>query len=367
MRADVFDPGAEFVFAHEIENPVGFDFGEKSSGRGELHKSQLCRTVGICAQRNAAARSPGNSQKIHAQILTIWIAIDFDGLIQFRGQAEDPVPIGLQTLTKIVNTTARMSQYLNVGIPERGQVTFGLIFRLAQRGVKTSQDDIQLPQAGALQVASSLGIEIQFNRAQEKGILSVAAGMRIESANFLRLLPQLGLINSSGNLQSFGVIGDCNVFISSQGGSSRHFQRGAGSIAPQSVHLQVASDLFQPIRPLIEDPAGFGNAKKSRANRRNVGDWRRIIDPAAEQRCNEGSDARELGERAAFSDKLFGFDFPKKCLPCRSPESSLCWIFCAFCFFRKQFSNGGIFEHRPAASRLEFGGPAVLGYREAGC
>jgi hypothetical protein len=85
VRADVFDPGAEFVPAHEIENPVGFDFRKKSSGRGELHKSQLCRTVGIGAQRDSAAGFSGDAQKIHAQILAIGITIDFDGFIQLRG------------------------------------------------------------------------------------------------------------------------------------------------------------------------------------------------------------------------------------------------------------------------------------------
>ena len=54
------------------------------------------------------------------------------------------------------------------------------------------------------------------------------------------------LIDAAGNFESFGMVGDGNVFIAASNGGLRHFRDRCRAIAPKRVHLQIALYAAQP-------------------------------------------------------------------------------------------------------------------------
>ena len=59
---------------------------------------------------------------------------------------------------------------------------------------------------------------------------------------------QLRFVDSSGDFESFGMIGYGDVFITAFLAGLRHLRDGSRSITPAAVHLQIAAQVFCPLR-----------------------------------------------------------------------------------------------------------------------
>jgi len=119
--------------------------------------------VRIGAQRYPAATSFCQFQQIDIQVLTIGIAINLDGLIKFSRKIENVLPISFQTETKIVNSSARVAQYVNVRISQSCEVALSLIFFLAQRRMKAAEYQVKACDGFTIHISAAPRIEIEFN------------------------------------------------------------------------------------------------------------------------------------------------------------------------------------------------------------
>src|ERR1700684_2190467 len=95
---------------------------------------------------NPTARLAGQPDEIDAHILAIRIRIDLDCLVQLGGDRKNMCPIGAQSQPKVINASARVTQYLYRGIAQCRYITVGLIVFLPERGMKAAQNDIELTQ-----------------------------------------------------------------------------------------------------------------------------------------------------------------------------------------------------------------------------
>jgi hypothetical protein len=95
--------------------------------------------------------------------LTIGIAVNLDRFIKFGGKIKDALPISLQPQTKIVNSSTRMAQYVNVRISQSCEVALSLIFFLAQRRMKAAEHQVKACEGFAIHISVAPWIEIQLN------------------------------------------------------------------------------------------------------------------------------------------------------------------------------------------------------------
>ena len=85
--------------------------------------------VCICPERNPCSLCVGELKQTHVQILSIGIAIDLECLVEFSRLSKDAPPVCPEAEAKIVDASARMSEDLDVRIPQRSDVSLGLIAR----------------------------------------------------------------------------------------------------------------------------------------------------------------------------------------------------------------------------------------------
>ena len=69
--------------------------------------------MSVRPKRNSASRFPCKGHKIHTQVLTIRITINFYGFVQGGCESKDLGPVGRQSQAIIVNAAARMTENLN--------------------------------------------------------------------------------------------------------------------------------------------------------------------------------------------------------------------------------------------------------------
>ena len=130
--------------------------------------------------------------------------------------------------------------------------------------MKAAEDEIELRQRALVHVAQAVGIEVQFDGADDTKLRAGGTQRIVDFADLLRLLLQLRLVDSSGNLQSLGVIGNGDVFVVSLGGGVGHLSNRARAVAPQRMHLQVALDPGQPAGIFGERGARLSDGEKAR-------------------------------------------------------------------------------------------------------
>ena len=90
---DGLHPFSKLLLCHEIQDPAAINPGPPGSSQSKLNKSELRRAVGIGTDRYSASRFFGQSDEVEAQILTIGVGIDFDGLVEFGCHRKDSRPI----------------------------------------------------------------------------------------------------------------------------------------------------------------------------------------------------------------------------------------------------------------------------------
>jgi hypothetical protein len=121
------DPILQRLQTHEIQNSIGRNFCAHCCGESEANEFELPWMVCICSKRNPCSLCASELEQIHIQILSIGIAIDLECLIEFGRLGKDVPPICAETEAKIVDASARMSENLDMLIPQRSNVSLSLI------------------------------------------------------------------------------------------------------------------------------------------------------------------------------------------------------------------------------------------------
>src|SRR5438045_9729966 len=106
----------------------------------------------ICAHGNSCSATFADFKQTYVQILPVGVSIDFHCFIETGRLAEDRFPIRAQTGAVIVNSTARVSENLNVRIANGSEITFGLVVLAPQRGMERTEDKVKRPQSGAMHI-----------------------------------------------------------------------------------------------------------------------------------------------------------------------------------------------------------------------
>src|SRR4029077_13870827 len=88
-----------------------------------------------------------------------------------------------QAGTVIVNPTARVSENLDVGITNGGEITVSLVFLAAQCGMKRTEDKIKRPQCVGIHIPLADGIEIHLDGMQDGEALIARAQLAINSVD----------------------------------------------------------------------------------------------------------------------------------------------------------------------------------------
>ena len=74
--------------------------------------------------------------------LPVGVSVDLHRFIEPGRLAKDRFPIRVQAGTIIVNPTAGVSENLDVGITNGGEITVSLVFLAAQCGMKRTEQDL---------------------------------------------------------------------------------------------------------------------------------------------------------------------------------------------------------------------------------
>ena len=98
--------------------------------------------VRVCAHGNSGSATFCNFSQTQVQILPIGVSVDLHRFIEPGRLAKDRFPIRAQAGTIIVNPTAGVSENLDVGITNGGEITVSLVFLAAQCGMKRTEDKI---------------------------------------------------------------------------------------------------------------------------------------------------------------------------------------------------------------------------------
>ena len=116
------------------------------------------------------------------------------------------------------------------------------------------------------------------------------AELFIEDGDLASLLLQPLFVEPTGDLQTFGVIGDGDEFVASLNGGSGHFRDRAAAVAPLGVHLQVTVQPCPPLWIFRENFARLRQRQEFAAHRRTFERWR-CIEPTVQTFGERGTDA----------------------------------------------------------------------------
>lgn len=108
------------------------------------------------------------------------------------------------------------------------------------------------------------------------------------------------------------MIGDSDVLVGTVRCGIRHFRDCAGSIAPPSVHLQIAAQLLCPGRSRREEASCLGEGEKIVANCRYCFRAVRLLHPLLNLFLDKRADAAQFGQRPVLRDKIRYFFRPQK-------------------------------------------------------
>ena len=84
--------------------------------------------MSVCAEGNTRSVVAREFDQRNVQVLPVWIAVNLQRFIEPGGFCEYAWPICLQPDPKVVNTTARVTEDVNVRIAQCCQIALGLIF-----------------------------------------------------------------------------------------------------------------------------------------------------------------------------------------------------------------------------------------------
>src|SRR5438270_8174772 len=98
--------------------------------------------MGISANGNPAACLGSDFYQVAAQVLTIRIRINLNCFIQLCCQIEHATPVGAQPKTKVIDAPSRMAQNLESRVSQGSKIAIGLVFFLAQSGMKAAQNHV---------------------------------------------------------------------------------------------------------------------------------------------------------------------------------------------------------------------------------
>ena len=103
---------------------------------------------------------PGNGKQVTVEILPIWIAINFNGLVELCRAGKNSGPIGSQANTEIVNTPTWMTQNVNGRVAQSVEIALCLVLLLPQSRMKTAKYKVKFLQCRLIHISRPCGREV---------------------------------------------------------------------------------------------------------------------------------------------------------------------------------------------------------------
>src|SRR6185437_12109944 len=160
---------------------------------------------------------------------------------------------GGESRTEVVNAATRMPQDLNHWVSYSSQIPFRLIFFSPERGMKTTQHDVELRHCLRLHVAVSCRIKVHFNGSQDAKRPGSRCHAAVDLLDLLDLALQLLFIDAACYFEALGVVSNSNVTVSILGCCFCHFRDGCAAVTPERVHLQIALHTASPRGILLQN------------------------------------------------------------------------------------------------------------------
>src|SRR4051794_6096099 len=114
---------------------------------------------------------------------------------------------------------------------------------------------------------------------QNRQAFTTGAQPSIDRINLGGLFPQLSFVDSIGDGQPFGMIGNGNVFVAALSRRFCHRANIAGAATPMRVHLKTAAKAKPPRPRRLKQGATLGESEKFFAQRWWTGRMLLLPDP----------------------------------------------------------------------------------------
>src|SRR4029453_232149 len=141
-----------------------------------------------------------------------------------------------------------MGENLDGWVAQRRNETRGLNLLFSQRGMKRSEHDIEFTENGRVYIYFSIDGKVHFGGSKHFQTKTCASQRFIDDTNFLSLRIQSPLIQSAGDLQAFGMVGNADILVAALARRLGHLENGRRTVAPISVHVKVAFQFAAPKR-----------------------------------------------------------------------------------------------------------------------
>ena len=103
-------------------------------------------------------------------------------------------------------------------------------------GMDAGDDDVHLGEHGVGEIERAIGEDIHFDAGEDADAVELLSG----SADALDVLSGALVIESIGEGEVLGVVGDGHVFVAAIAGGLGHFFDGAPAVGFDGVHVDVA-------------------------------------------------------------------------------------------------------------------------------
>src|SRR5919108_5109543 len=126
-RDDRAGPVEKVVHAHEVQDPLSRYTRPQGRSDAEVDPSELPVGVRIGADRHTYTALARKAEELDVEVLPVGIGVDLDGLVERCGLLEDPLPVRGQAESVVVDASARVSEDVQSGMPQSGEISLGLV------------------------------------------------------------------------------------------------------------------------------------------------------------------------------------------------------------------------------------------------
>ena len=187
--------------------------------RGLHVRPQLRRGVRIAVEREQAAGVESLPRQDVMHVLTMPVAVDFDGDAALRRFREHPRPIRHHAAPAVVHTPLRMSEYGDARLLRRGDHASRLIRIAAQQRMGRSDHEFKLETLVDLQVERTIGEDVRLNAFEDA---KLPCEPRVDPVDLTMLTAHVLHRHPTCDRQPVRVIGNAHARMSEVHARARH-------------------------------------------------------------------------------------------------------------------------------------------------